>query len=67
MQYWHLVYNRAGGNVFNDDLKDFHQNWWDKKVVPGVTWNYLILAGIGIALILAYNSLDWDWVSGLRP
>jgi len=49
-----------------NDLKTFHQYWYDKKVVLGVTWNHLILAGIVLVLIFAYSSLDWNRVFGLR-
>lgn len=49
-----------------NDLKDFHQNWWDKKVFWGITWNHLILGAVGIALFIYYANLDWDWVFGLR-
>ena len=49
-----------------NDLKDFHQNWYDKKVTSGVTWNHLTLAMIGIVLVIACASLDWNWVFGLR-
>ncbi len=47
------------------DMKDRQKNWWHEKMVSEVTWNHLILAAIGIALIIAYVSLDWDRVFGL--
>ena len=49
-----------------NDLKDYHQNWWDRKVVLGITWNHLILAMVVLALIIGYSTLDGNWVSGLR-
>ncbi len=48
------------------DLKDFHQNWWDRKVILGITWNHIIVAMVGIALFMTYNSLDWDRILGIR-
>ena len=49
----------------NADLKDYRQNWWDKKVILGITWNHVILAMI-ITMIIAYAPTDWNWVFGLR-
>lgn len=47
-------------------MKNYRENWWDEKVVLGVTWNHIIMVVVSIALIAAYNFLDWDRAFGLR-
>jgi hypothetical protein len=50
------------------DLKNFHQPWWEKGEFFGLTWNQVILIGIGLGLALFYVfGLNGDWVFGLRP
>lgn len=48
------------------DMKDHRRNWWHEKALAKVTLNHLILATIGLALVIAYVSLDWNVVFGLR-
>lgn len=49
-----------------NDLKNYRENWWNKEVIWGVTWNHIILGVIVFILIISYDSLDWDRVFGLR-
>lgn len=48
------------------DLKDYRESWWTKEVIYGITWNHVILGVIVFILIISYDSLDWNWVFGLR-
>jgi len=56
--------------MLNHDMKEnpHQKNWWDKKVISGITRNHLMFIIIGIALVVVYSqSINWDWVFGLRP
>ncbi|GEM_PF-3274162 len=41
-------------------------DWWGEKILWGISRNALALILICLVLAVAYGSMNWDWVFGLR-